>query len=202
MSDRIRNLDDFLLLLGGVKPGQAGQYTALCPGHSDKQRSLSVKQAEGKILVKCFAGCELNDILKPLGLEPQDLFFNSSKPKPQDREIEAVYRYTDASGKPFEVVRTRPKGFYQRQPDGKGGYVNNIKGIKPTLYYQGDLESAVIHGDVIFICEGEKDADRLRTEGFTATCNAMGADKWRDSYSKALIGANVVIIPDNDQPGP
>src|SRR6516164_4926592 len=29
----------------------------------------------------------------------------------------------------------------------------------------------------------------------------MGAGKWRDEYSKHLKGANVVILPDNDEPG-
>jgi len=32
MSDRIKSLDDFLLLLKGVKAGKDGQYMALCPG--------------------------------------------------------------------------------------------------------------------------------------------------------------------------
>ena len=49
--------------------------------------------------------------------------------------------------------------------------------------------------------EGEKDVDRLRAEGFTATCNSMGAGKWRDSYNQTLKGADLVIIPDSDPPG-
>jgi hypothetical protein len=134
VSDRIRSLDDFLLLLKGVKPGKDGQYTALCPGHDDRNRSLSVKQADGKLLVKCFAGCNTADILKPISLEPKDLFLNSHKAKPEHREIVAIYHYHG-----FEVVRTRPKGFYQRRPDGKGGYVNNLKGVKLSLYHQDEL---------------------------------------------------------------
>jgi len=34
-----------------------------------------------------------------------------------------------------------------------------------------------------------------------ATCNAMGAGKWRSEHSGFLHGADVVILPDNDQPG-
>jgi len=196
VSDRIKSLDDFLLLLKGVKPGKAGQYTALCPGHDDRNRSLSVKQDDGKLLVKCFAGCDTADILKPLNLEAKDLFLNSNKAKTEHREIVAVYHYDS-----FEVVRTRPKGFYQRRPDGKGGYINNLKGIKLSLYHQDELRQAIDGGKAVYVAEGEKDVDRLRAEGFTATCNAMGAGKWRDSYSQALIGADVVIIPDNDTPG-
>ena len=113
MSDRIHSLDDFLLLLKGVKPGKDGQFTALCPGHDDRNRSLSVKQADGRLLIKCFAGCKAADILKPLNLEPKDLFLNGHKPKPEHRDIEAIYHYTDTNGQLFEVVRTTPKGFYQ-----------------------------------------------------------------------------------------
>jgi len=195
MSDRIRSLDDFLLLLKGVKPGKDGQYMALCPSHDDKNRSLSVKQTDGKILIKCFAGCDTADILKPLNLEAKDLFLNH-KFKPEHREIEVVYHYDG-----FEVVRTRPKGFFQRRPDGKGGYINNLKGIKPSLYHQIEQRQDIDGGKVVYIVEGEKDVDRLRAEGFTATCNPMGAGKWRDSYSQTLIGADIVVIPDNDVPG-
>ena len=49
--------------------------------------------------------------------------------------------------------------------------------------------------------EGEKDAEALHALGLTATCNAMGAGKWRPSYSEALRGASVVVLPDNDPPG-
>ena len=75
--------------LKALSLGKDGQYTALCPGHDDRNRSLSVKQADGKLLVKCFAGCDTADILKPLKLEPKDLFLNSHKARPEHREIEA-----------------------------------------------------------------------------------------------------------------
>jgi hypothetical protein len=198
---RIRNIDAFLALLEGVKQARDGQWIAKCPGHSDSQPSLSIKEADGKILLKCFAGCELVDILKPLELEPADLFLDAPKVKLQERAIEAIYHYTDATGKPFEVVRTRPKGFYQRRPDGKGGYINNLRGIKPTLYHADQLEQAIATGTAIYIVEGEKDADRLLSLGLVATTSPMGAGKWRESYSKALAGGDIIPIPDNDRPG-
>jgi hypothetical protein len=37
--------------------------------------------------------------------------------------------------------------------------------------------------------------------GLTATCNPMGADKWKDSYSPYLKDKAVIILPDNDIPG-
>lgn len=175
MTARIRSLNDFLVLLKGVKKARDDQFLALCPGHDDSKPSLSVKGTDGKVLLKCFAGCELTDILKPVGLEPRDLFLKSHKSKLAQREIEAIYHYTDASGRPFEVVRTRPKGFYQRRPDGKGGYINDLKGIKPTLYHRDDLATAIRHGEIIYIAEGEADADRLWGLGLIATTNPGGA---------------------------
>lgn len=53
----------------------------------------------------------------------------------------------------------------------------------------------------ILIAEGEKDVIALVEEGFSATCNPGGAGKWDDSYSETLRGVNVIIIPDDDEPG-
>ena len=49
--------------------------------------------------------------------------------------------------------------------------------------------------------EGEKDVDRLRGLGLVATCNPMGAGKWRDSYAASLRGRHVALLADNDRPG-
>ena len=53
----------------------------------------------------------------------------------------------------------------------------------------------------VFIPEGEKDVENLRALGCVATCNAMGAGKWRDEYKESLRGRNVAILPDNDTAG-
>ena len=74
-------IDDLLSRLKNVRQAHDGEYIALCPGHDDHEPSLSIKETDGKILVKCFAGCELSDILKPLGLEPKDLFLDGHKGK-------------------------------------------------------------------------------------------------------------------------
>ena len=201
MSGKIKSLSDFLALLQGVKQVQDGQYNALCPGHPDNKPSLSIKEADDKILVRCFARCELADILKPLGLESSDLFINGHKTNREHKEIQAVYNYVDANGKPYEVVRFKPKQFAQRQPDGTGGYIWSLKGIVPTLYHQGELKQAIDSGQLIYIVEGEKDCDNLWAIGLASTTNPMGVRKWCDSYSEILRGADLIIIPDNDDPG-
>ena len=67
--------DDFLKLLQNVKRSGNG-HTARCPSHDDTNNSLSISQGEDdRILVKCFAGCGIDDIVNSLGIEKKDLFF-------------------------------------------------------------------------------------------------------------------------------
>lgn len=55
---------------------------------------------------------------------------NGSKPR-----VVARYDYNDAAGVlQYQVERTEPKGFRQRRPDGKGGWIYNLEGVRRTLY--------------------------------------------------------------------
>jgi hypothetical protein len=70
-------LHEFINLLEakGLKPRQLanGQWKALCPAHNDTEPSLSVTESDGRILVKCFAGCKIDDICVALGITTKDL---------------------------------------------------------------------------------------------------------------------------------
>ena len=90
-----------------------------------------------------------------------------------------------------------PKDFRQRQPDGKGEWIWNLKGIEPVLYRLPEVMKA----SEVTLVEGEKDADNLFERGFTATTCPGGAKKWRDTYSDCLKGKHVILIPDNDLAG-
>jgi len=50
---------------------------ALCPAHPDKNPSLSIREANDKILIHCLAGCKIEDILFKVGLAMRDLFKSS-----------------------------------------------------------------------------------------------------------------------------
>lgn len=129
------------------------------------------------------------------------------KPAPTKRAgkgrgpIEATYNYRDEAGAVrYQVVRYKSKAFVQRQPTPAGGWAWNMDGVQRIPYRLPELLAAP-KADVVIICEGEKDVDRVRAEGFVATCNAGGAGKWADELSTHLAGRKVVIIPDNDAPG-
>ena len=117
------------------------------------------------------------------------------------QRIVDTYDYVDEARELlYQVCRTDPKGFFQRRPDGAGGWINNLNGTRRVLYRLPELLAAG-PADPVFVVEGEKDVDRLRGLGLVATCNAAGAGKWRPEYAEALRGRRVVVLPDADDPG-
>lgn len=114
-------------------------------------------------------------------------------------KIIARYDYTDEGGQLLsQVVRFEPKDFRQRKPNGSG-FEWTTKGVRPVPYRLPDLLEAIDR--TIFICEGEKDVDRLWALGVAATCNAGGAGKWKRELNEHFRGTDVVIVPDNDAAG-
>jgi putative DNA primase/helicase len=206
-------LDVVLVRLGdSVKRTGDGKYQAKCAAHEDRTPSLSVSRGEGgKVVMYCHAKCTINAICAAIGLKPSDLF----PPREQrshngngrhhaangSRRIAQTYDYVSRQGELlFQVCRTEPKGFYQRRPDGHGGWVNGLGDTPRVLYRLPDVLDGA-SDQFVFVVEGEKDADRLAGAGLVATTNPMGAGKWRDEYNEALRGRNVAVVPDNDEPG-
>ena len=66
--------DLVLSRLDRVRKAGAG-WSARCPAHQDKTASLSVTSGtDGKLLVHCFAGCSVHDVLGAIGLTINELF--------------------------------------------------------------------------------------------------------------------------------
>lgn len=203
-TSKLATIDDLLQLLKDVKVEHNGQYKALCPAHDDHNRSLSIKQDHDKLLINCFAGCETLDILKPLGLDVSDLFFNNSvsqyKPK---KTLVATFSYEYEKGKEaYQIKRYHPKDFkvYRLK---NGTYVPGLGKQKPILYKLPQIEEWIQQEKTIYIPEGESKVDLLISMGLAATTAPFGAgrDKWHPEYSEYLSGADVVILPDNDDIG-
>ncbi len=132
----------------------------------------------------------------------QEFRLADDRPAPTARREVAAYPYTDENGELlFEVVRFEPKDFRQRRPDGRGGFVWNLKSVRLVPYRLPDLIEDLAQDRTVFLVEGEKDVDHLRSLGIPASCNPAGAGKWRDDFSPVFNGADVVILPDNDDAG-
>jgi hypothetical protein len=165
-------------------------------------------------------GAEKGDKAAAVNWLENECFVDSHRLTPKESETVRQARrpvtshvYRDAQGTPLlEALRyADPKGFAQRRlgPDGKpvlGSYgreIWNIKGVPRVLYRLPELNEDIAAGRTIYVVEGEKDVDRLRSLGLPATTNPMGAGpgKWHCDYAEHLRGADVVVVPDNDEPG-
>ncbi len=144
-----------------VKPTKGG-WSARCPAHEDRQASLSISEGrDGRVLLKCHAGCDHKKIVAVLGLEERDLFdadatlatlpkkSSSSKPaakagKAYASDNEALKAYERTLGR---LHTTRPPGrrwCYDTADDEHVGSVyrwNNEDGtkkaIRPTSRHAG-----------------------------------------------------------------
>ncbi|MCX6620620.1 MAG: hypothetical protein NTY38_06010 [Acidobacteria bacterium] len=69
--------------------------------------------------------------------------------------------------------------------------------VRRVLYRLREL----LEAPILFIVEGERDVETLRDWGFIATTNSSGANGWRPEFNEFFRGREVIIIPDNDEPG-
>lgn len=183
---------------------ESNEIRFLCPAHDDHHPSARFNPGK-KVWTcdVCGTGGGWQDLARRLGIDIEE-----KKPGKRNLQIVATYDYGGWGGfEPFQVVRqidndTGKKQFYQRRPAAGGGWKNGLgKGFITCLYHGDTLAEMIAIGKTVYVVEGEKDVDRLRSIGFVATCNPMGAGKWRTHYSQTLAGADLVIIPDNDDPG-
>jgi hypothetical protein len=196
--------------LPDMKRGKAN-----CPFHDCDSRSLSVDTKTG--LFRChFPGCAASgDVFKFYGLKhgingdfpkvlagiAADFGISGNGANPHQeptRKLVKRYAYADADGNIlFYKNRYEPKGFSVSRPDGNGGIISGLGDVQPVLYNRPEILDA----ELVFVVEGEKDADNLNSIGITATTNFDGAGKWKENYSKDLAGKHVVIVPDDDEAG-
>jgi hypothetical protein len=197
-------LELVLSRLEGVKRSGDG-WTARCPAHHDRAPSLSIGEADDeRVLLKCFAGCETEAIVAAVDLTVAELFPADSNDFGEPQE---VYPYVDEwSQLLFEVCRFPGKRFLQRRPDSAvpGGFVWKLGKTRRVLYRTDRLfsEREQHPQGPVYICEGERDVHALEAAGALATCNPMGAGKWRPEYAEQLAGFfHVIVVADNDGPG-
>lgn len=134
---------------------------------------------------------------------------NGRSRKARRRRLEH-YDYPAADGRIRRKIRYQPKGFrWCVVDDGKeiAPKAAGVSGNPGFLYRRSEVRDGIRHGLPIFVVEGEKAANRIARLGLIATCNPEGAakegqrPKWRESYSRELAGADLVVCGDLDGAG-
>jgi len=175
-------------------------WEARCPGpnhqHDDRHPSLSIGLGnDGRVLLKCFAGCALEDIVSRLGLKTRDLF-----PQVVDNVRRINYRLK--SNGQLHAVHVREehgeeKKMWWERPDGQRG-LNGTHTADLPLYGVDDLPA----DGVVIVTEGEKSAQALLDAGAIAVGTVTGASGTpSESTLRPLQGRVVWLWPDNDQQG-
>jgi hypothetical protein len=68
------------------------RWMARCPSHDDRNPSLSIGEGrDGRVLVRCWAGCPTEAVLSKLGLRMSDLF-DGPPPSPEQVRKAALER--------------------------------------------------------------------------------------------------------------
>jgi len=73
-------LNELLPHLSGVRQTSRG-VLAICPSHNDKNPSLSAREGDRGLLLRCWAGCSTEEIVSALGLHFSDLFYAAGLPR-------------------------------------------------------------------------------------------------------------------------
>lgn len=204
-------------------------FKACCPAHDDKNPSLGISEGEdGRVLLKCWAGCATEAIVGALGLEMQDLFDDADRPMQQkpakaDEKLKRIFATAGEALKDYEKHCGKPSatwtysdregaaiGIVVRwdKPDGK----KDIRPISKNCsgWYQGGmpeprpiyrLPEVIESRGWIYVVEGEKCAEAVRSIGLTATTSPHGSNSAHLADWSALAGKDLVISPDNDPAG-
>jgi len=194
-----------------------GQWVASCPvpghgrGNGDKNPSLSITESEGRVLFHCHGGCDQRDVfdavrsrnLLPTTHKREEISFTQHHAPVLEKEwlyrnedgdvlfTKRRYKTSDAKGKTYSIHRV----------DASGKRASGLKDTRIVPYNLPELLDAKSAGRAIYLVEGEKAADALVSIGAIATTSHTGAGSWPQEITQYFAGSNVVVIPDNDEPG-
>jgi hypothetical protein len=168
-----------------------------CPAHDDTKPSLAASDGkDGKVLVRCWAGCSQEAVLA--ALTERGLWKLPRSTNGRQKKVVTEWRVGE-----YVHVRTDfpdgSKTIIWKQPNGSYGLNGTAVSALP-LYGVDTLEE---HEGAIVVTEGEKAADSLKKRGVPAVGTVTGANETPCSESlKALLGYSTVVLwPDADDPG-
>jgi hypothetical protein len=204
--------------LGNAKKAN-GQWVASCPvpshgkGNGDKNPSLSINiNDDGKPLFHCHGGCSQEDVfhtIRALHLLPEleerpDPLANI-RPIPRNI-LEQEWAYQDEDRQTVFVkqrykIGETGKTYRLYKVDADGRKHSTLGDARIVPYNLPALLDAKTAGRNIFLVEGEKAADAIKSIGMIATTAHTGAGSWPAAITEYFAGAQVIIVPDNDVPG-
>lgn len=188
---------ELLEKLGGSVVQRNTYVMAKCPGHPDRHASLSITEKEGKVLLKCHAGCSYEKIIQALGIDGVGLSGSAGS--------KVQYYYTDSGWRPcLRKTRNPDKSFFIERYQGEGRWTTDTDAAIPSVLYRGpDIPEATKRGLEVHIHEGEKACDAFFDRGIPATCQPFGAgpNKWKTDYAQYFRDADVWIWADRDEVG-
>jgi AAA domain len=131
---------------------------------------------------------------------------DAAGPRPA-KPASIFYDYRDENDVTVFRVERRPAGassrFIQHGPAPGGGFYSAkgcMQGVRRVLYRLPDIMAAD-PAAIVFVCEGEKDADRVAAAGLVSTTNPGGAGKFLADHAEVLRGRTVAVLEDNDEAG-
>ncbi|MEQ1905600.1 MAG: DUF3987 domain-containing protein [Pirellulaceae bacterium] len=113
----------------------------------------------------------------------------------------ALWVYHNSQGQPVGLVirwnlSNGKKDIRPVSRHSDGWRISGMPEPRP-LYCSPDLAGA----KRVYVCEGEKAADAVRSCGLTATTSAHGCESPGKTDWRPLAGKEIIILPDNDSPG-
>lgn len=207
-----REVAELIAARAGQLPRNDGEggFRVICPAHDDHDPSLHISAGKRQaVLLKCHAGCATADVLAEARISWNDVcggrvsgvWFGPTE----------EYSYVDSAGRRLFTVCRAGQGegrrFCAYRYGNDGEVVREVRTMPRVLYHLPEVVAAVAGGETIYLCEGEKDADRMRSSyGVTATTNSFGATAWaKDSecfgYAEQLRGATVIVVQHDDPTG-
>jgi len=192
----IKRFDAVVKKIQGKEEKGEHSFMGLCPCHGDARLSLWIKlEDDGKITLHCHAGCACSDICASIGIKLADLY-----PTPK---IVALFDFinldADLLFQEVKYDKTALNRFRVRRPGKKKEeWIWDVKGIGLILYNLYDVAQTK-ESDIIFLCEGSKDARNLKYKGLTATSALW--NNWGETDTTPLDHRPVVVLQDNDPGG-
>ena len=154
-----------------AKPIGRGHYQALCPAHRDQKPSLAISEGlDGRVLLKCWAGCSVVAILGAAGLRVSQLF-PSSKPLTKARREEFL----------------RKKGSREAWNEARTEYSREVFDRERM----SEIRARNLGGELAFTADGSPEEERLIREFHVA----LDEFRMTESESERVISLSRKPLP-------